>query len=199
MIATLRGKVLATTESGLIVEVGGMGFAVATAPRVRVGNDIGTEVFLYTSLIVREDAFTLFGYLSSTERDLFQLLQTVSGIGPKVSHAILSTLAVADIVRAITIGESKSLEQVSGLGKKGAQRIILELKDKVGNFSSADTKTNAESNSDGLSLAQALAGLGFNPREIDHAIEIVKNSGAISMEERLKIALAALHSGGSRG
>lgn len=199
MIATLRGKVLATTESGLIVEVGGMGFAVATTPRVRVGSDIGTEVFLYTSLIVREDAFTLFGYLSSTERDLFQLLQTVSGIGPKVSHAILSTLAVADIVRAITIGESKSLEQVSGLGKKGAQRIILELKDKVGNFSSSDTKINAESNSDGLSLAQALAGLGFNPREIDHAIEIVKNSGAISMEERLKIALAALHSGGSRG
>lgn len=198
MIATLRGKVLNSTEIGLIVDVGGVGFSINTAPSVRIGQELGSEIFLHTALIVREDAFTLFGYLTSTERDLFQLLQTVSGIGPKVSHAILSTLTVPEIVRAITIGESKSLEQVSGLGKKGAQRIILELKEKVGHFNSGATQVDVVENAEGLSLAQALAGLGFNPREIDHALEIVKNSGAISMQERLKIALAALHGGGPR-
>ncbi len=198
MIATLRGKVLATTDSGLIIDVGGIGFAVNTVPAVKTGSDIGIEIFLHTALIVREDSFTLFGYQSAPERDFFQLLQTVSGIGPKVSHAILSTLSIGDIVRAITAGESKPLEQVSGLGKKGGQRIILELKEKVSSFSSVSSKDVPIKNSDGLSLAQALTGLGFNPREIDYALEVVESSAAKTMEQRLKVALAALQGGGSR-
>ncbi len=199
MIATLRGKVLTATDTGLIIDVGGVGFSINTTPNVRLTNEPGSEVFLHTTLIVREDAFTLFGYQSSAERDLFLLLQTVSGIGPKVSHGILSTLTIAEIVRAITSGQSKSLEQVSGLGKKGAQRIILELKEKVAHFGASAAKDEPEVITDGLSLAQALSGLGFNPREIEHALDIVKNSSAHSMEERLKIALAALHSGAPRG
>ena len=198
MIATLRGRILGSSDQQLIVEVGGVGFAVTTVPNVRLSNEVGREIFLFTALIVREDAFTLFGYQSNGERDLFQLLQTVSGIGPKVSHAILSTLTVSEIVAAITTGDSRTLEQVSGLGKKGAQRIILELKDRVATYGSDSSELASNTNTSDLSLAQALAGLGFNSKEIDHALDIVKNSTAASLEEGLKIALAALHNGGPR-
>ena len=198
MIATLRGKVVGNSESALIVEVGGIGFAITTVPGVRLTAEIGRDIFLHTAMIVREDAWTLFGYQASNERDLFQLLQTVSGIGPKVSHAILSTLSVPEIVRAITAGESKTLEQVSGLGKKGVQRIILELKDRVGGFLAELSDHVAPTTDHDLSLAQALAGLGFSSKEIDHALEIVKSSTANSLEENLKIALVALQNGGPR-
>ena len=90
MIATLRGKVLGNTESAIIVEVGGIGYSVTTVPSVRLGEEVGRELFLHTAMVVREDSWTLFGYQSASERDLFQLLQTVSGIGPKVSHATQS-------------------------------------------------------------------------------------------------------------
>lgn len=198
MIATLRGKVLGNSESALVVDVGGVGYAVTTIPGVRLGTEIGQEIFLHTALVVREDAWTLYGYQSIAERDLFQLLQTVSGIGPKVSHAILSTLSVSEIVRAITSGESRTLEQVSGLGKKGAQRIILDLKDRVSTFSAEVPATDVKPTPHDLSLAQALTGLGFSSKEIEHALAIVKNSSITSLEEGLKIALGALQNGGSR-
>lgn len=198
MIASLRGRILGNADQQLIVEVGGVGFAVTTSPGVRQGNEIGGEIFLFTALIVREDAFTLFGYQTSTERDLFQLLQTVSGIGPKVSHAILSTLTVSEIVAAISVGDNRALEQVSGLGKKGAQRIILELKDRIAGYGSAESVPSVNAAPTDLSLAQALSGLGFTSREIEHALDIVKNSATTSLEEGLKIALAALHNGGPR-
>ncbi len=198
MIATLRGVVVGNSESAIIVEVGGVGYAVTTVPAVRRSAEIGREIFLNTAMVVREDGWTLFGYQSKVERDLFQLLQTVSGIGPKVSHAILSTLAVNEIVQAIISGESKALEQVSGLGKKGAQRIILDLKDRVTPFGAELPSAQSVSKVPELSLAQALAGLGFSSKEIDHALEIVKNSSASSIQDGLKIALAALQSGGPR-
>ena len=199
MIATVRGKVLGSSDNALIVEVGGIGFAVTTVPNVRVGFEVGRDIFLHTAMVVREDAWTLFGYSTSSERDLFQILQTVSGIGPKVSHAILSTLAVAEIVKAITTGDSKTLEQVSGLGKKGAQRIILELKDRVAGLSSEVSATSSPTTERDLSLAQALAGLGFNSKEIDYALSVVKSSSVNSLEENLKMALVALQNGGQRG
>lgn len=198
MIATLRGKILGSGEHSIIVDVSGVGYSVMTNPAVRLGGEIGREIFLHTALVVREDAFTLYGYQSTEERDLFQLLQTVSGIGPKVSHAVLSSLSVAEIVTAISTGQARTLEQVSGLGKKGAQRIILELREKVASLAIQSTREDGATDASGLSLAQALAGLGFSPREIDHALEIVEHSSADSIEERLKVALAALHSGGPR-
>lgn len=198
MIATLRGKILGSGEHSIIVDVSGVGYSVMTNPAVRLGGEIGREIFLHTALVVREDAFTLYGYQSTEERDLFQLLQTVSGIGPKVSHAVLSSLSVAEIVTAISTGQARTLEQVSGLGKKGAQRIILELKEKVASLAIQSTREDGATDASGLSLAQALAGLGFSSREIDHALEIVEHSSADSIEERLKVALAALHSGGPR-
>lgn len=199
MIATLRGKVLSTTISGLVIDVNGVGYAVSCTPAIRSSVNIGTDLFLHTTLVVREDAFTLFGYESSMERDLFELLQTVSGIGPKVAHSILSTLAPDELSSAISSGDSKSLERVSGLGKKGAQRIILELKEKISEYQLTKSVKAAKGSAESLSLAQALTGLGFTAREIDYALDIVKESKVNSIEEGLKIALSALQGGASRG
>ena len=196
MIATLRGKVLAVTEQALVIDVNGVGFSVMVTPTIRLSAEIGSDLFLHTTLLVREDALTLFGYHSIAEREFFLLLQTVSGIGPKVSHAILSSLSLNQLVSAVSSGDTKTLEQVSGLGKKGAQRIILELKEKVAHLAIVDQKTLAPNSPSSLSVAEALAGLGFNAREIDHALEIVQTSYAESIEEKLKIALVALQSGG---
>ena len=196
MIATLRGKVLAVTEQALVIDVNGVGFSVMVTPTIRLSAEIGSDLFLHTTLLVREDALTLFGYHSIAEREFFLLLQTVSGIGPKVSHAILSSLSLNQLVSAVSSGDTKTLEQVSGLGKKGAQRIILELKEKVAHVAIVDQKTLAPNSPSSLSVAEALAGLGFNAREIDHALEIVQTSSAESIEEKLKIALVALQSGG---
>jgi Holliday junction DNA helicase RuvA len=196
MIATLRGKVLAVTEQALVIDVNGVGFSVMVTPTIRLSAEIGSDLFLHTTLLVREDALTLFGYHSIAEREFFLLLQTVSGIGPKVSHAILSSLSLNQLVSAVSSGDTKTLEQVSGLGKKGAQRIILELKEKVAHLAIVDQKTLAPNSPSSLSVAEALAGLGFNAREIDHALEIVQTSSAESIEEKLKIALVALQSGG---
>lgn len=196
MIATLRGKILGIADQSVVIDVNGVGFSVMVTPAVRVSVSIGDDVFLQTALLVREDAFTLFGYQLVAEREIFLLLQTVSGIGPKVSHAILSSLSLNQLIGAISSGDTKTLEKVSGLGKKGAQRIILELKEKVSQLASSDSKIPTVNAPSSLSVAEALAGLGFTAREIDHALEIVQTSAAGSIEEKLKIALAALHSGG---
>ena len=198
MIATLRGKALGFAESTVIVDVNGVGFAVTTTPAVRNTIDIGNDVFLHTSLVVREDSFTLFGYETALERDLFLLLQTVSGIGPKVSHAILSSLSIEEITHSIAAGEAKTLEKVSGLGKKGAQRIILELREKISQFGAPTQKRESTQTPGALSLTEALTGLGFTAKEIDHALEIVQGSQAKSIEEKLKVALTALQGRGSR-
>lgn len=196
MIATLRGKVLGVNEQSLIIDVNGVGFSVMVIPTVRVQTEIGSELFLHTALLVREDAFTLFGYQTIAERETFLLLQTVSGIGPKVSHAILSSLSLNQLISAIGSSDSKSLEKVPGLGKKGAQRIILELKDKVENFVGNEERKQVSNIPAALSVAEALAGLGFNAREIEHALEIVRASSADSVEAKLKVALTALQNGG---
>lgn len=198
MIATLRGKVMGVAEQALIIDVHGVGFSVITIPALRLDLEMGHDILLHTALIVREDSLTLFGYQNIKERELFQLLQTVSGVGPKVSHAVLSSLPLDETIRAITSGDSKALEQVSGLGKKGAQRIILELKEKLSNFGDIPGRTGVSSAPGALSLAQALTGLGFSNREIEYALEVVKDSAATTIEEQLKLALSALNSGGPR-
>ena len=206
IIATLRGKIIATTEQTLVVEVNGVGFSVVVTPAIRLGAIEGSEIFLHTALLVREDSLTLFGYQSISEREFFLLLQTVSGIGPKVSHAVLSALSIPQLIRAISAGESRTLEQVSGLGKKGAQRIILELKDKVDSFRNSpenknrleiDGKSGETSTPNAISVAEALAGLGFGAREIEQALEVVKVSSAQTLEDKLRVALSALQNGGS--
>lgn len=159
---------------------------------------MGAQVQLFTTLVVREDSLTLFGFLSDEARALFELVQTVSGIGPKVALSILGALSPADLSRAIASEDVTSIERVPGIGRKGAQRMILELKGKLSDLSSsasyeghvAPWREN---------LMGALVSLGFSPKDSDSAITAVQarlsSSGqdpsTLSMSDLLKDALAS--------
>ena len=201
MIASIRGEVLAIVDNAVSIDVGGVGISTLVVERTLQTLSIGSKATLHTSLMVREDSLTLFGFEDTQERDLFVLLQTVTGIGPRVAQSILNTLTVSDLRNAIGNESAAALEKVSGLGKKGAARIILELKDKVSgvNQRSVTGDTGWQS-----SISAALSGLGFTGREIDQAIASVSVTALDQpLEEKLRVALLNLQSpqsrGGSRG
>ncbi len=159
---------------------------------------MGAQVQLFTTLVVREDSLTLFGFLSDEARALFELVQTVSGIGPKVALSILGALSPQDLGRAIAAEDLTSLERVPGIGRKGAQRMILELKGKLSELSSTSLYAGPlppwREN-----LMGALTSLGFSPKDSDSAINAVQarlsSSGAdpstLSLSQLLKDALAS--------
>ncbi len=197
MIASIRGEVLAIIDNSVVIDVGGVGISTLVVERTLQTLSIGAKATLHTSLMVREDSLTLFGFEDTQERDLFVLLQTVTGIGPRVAQSILNTLTVSDLRNAIGNESAGALEKVSGLGKKGAARIILELKDKVSGVShrSASGDTAWQS-----SISAALSGLGFTGREIDQAISSVSITALDQpLEEKLRVALLNLQSPQSRG
>ena len=201
MIASIRGEVLAIVDNAVIIDVGGVGISTLVVERTLQTLSIGSKATLHTSLMVREDSLTLFGFEDTQERDLFVLLQTVTGIGPRVAQSILNTLTVSDLRNAIGSESAGALEKVSGLGKKGAARIILELKDKVSGVNQRSVTGDTAWQS---SISAALSGLGFTGREIDQAIASVSVTALDQpLEEKLRVALLNLQSpqnrGGSRG
>ncbi len=201
MIASIRGEVLAIVDNAVIIDVGGVGISTLVVERTLQTLSIGSKATLHTSLMVREDSLTLFGFEDTQERDLFVLLQTVTGIGPRVAQSILNTLTVSDLRIAIGSESAGALEKVSGLGKKGAARIILELKDKVSGVNQRSVTGDTAWQS---SISAALSGLGFTGREIDQAIASVSVTALDQpLEEKLRVALLNLQSpqnrGGSRG
>jgi Holliday junction DNA helicase RuvA len=132
VIASLRGRVAAVTLSAAVVEVGGVGLKVLCTPATLASLRLGAEATLATTLVVREDSLTLFGFSDTEERDMFELVQTASGVGPKVAQALLA-VHDPDSLRVAVAGEDiKALTRVPGIGPKGAQRIVLELKDRIG-------------------------------------------------------------------
>ena len=197
MIASIRGEVLAIIDNSVVIDVGGVGISTLVVERTLQTLSIGAKATLHTSLMVREDSLTLFGFEDTQERDLFVLLQTVTGIGPRVAQSILSTLTVSDLRNAIGNESAAALEKVSGLGKKGAARIILELKDKVSGVNQRITTGDSGWQS---SISAALSGLGFTGREIDQAISSVAVTALDQpLEEKLRVALLNLQSPQSRG
>ena len=210
MIASIRGEVLAIVDNAVIIDVGGVGISTLVVERTLQTLSIGSKATLHTSLMVREDSLTLFGFEDTQERDLFvkacklltvASLQTVTGIGPRVAQSILNTLTVSDLRNAIGNESAAALEKVSGLGKKGAARIILELKDKVSGVNQRSVTGDTAWQS---SISAALSGLGFTGREIDQAIASVSVTALDQpLEEKLRVALLNLQSpqnrGGSRG
>ena len=167
MIAMLTGQVRALTLNSAVIDVNGVGMLVQISPRLGSSLTLGATTTLFTTLIVREDSMNLFGFESISDRKLFELLQTVSGIGPKVAQSALSVLDAPELIRAIATEKTTILEKIPGLGKKGAARIVLELKDKVGEFSDVSDK-NQSLWRDQIELA--LAGLGFTPKEVERAL-----------------------------
>jgi Holliday junction DNA helicase RuvA len=183
MIASLTGTVKSIQSSTVVVEVGGVGMLVQVSPRLSASLTVGLSTSLHTVLLVREDALTLYGFESIADRELFELLQTVSGIGPKVAQSALNTYETPQLISAIFNGDGAILEKISGLGKKGAQRLILELKEKV-----VPTDGVARSSAPAWreKLTQALTGLGFSPKEALDTAEAVALANAQASSEPIE-------------
>ena len=176
MIASVRGKIAAVSLSTAVVEVGGIGIELLCTPNTLATLRTGEEAHLPTSLVVREDSLTLFGFTDTDERTLFELLQTASGVGPKLAQAMLAVLSPDGIRLAIAGEDAKTLTKVPGIGQKGAQRIILELKDRIGaptgTTSAPARATTAAPWRD--QVAEALVGLGYNARDADKAVTAIE-------------------------
>ena len=187
MIATLRGEVSQIEDNALIIEVGGVGLRVFVPAPVRGRLKVGEVILLYTHLVVREDALTLYGFESQSDRELFNMLLGVDGIGPKVALSVLSTLTLDAVQRAVFTEEPDILSRVPGVGKKTSQKIILYLHDRL-KPADALARIAALSDKDSEVLA-ALTSLGYSVIEAQTAIQSLPKDAPDDVEERLRMAL----------
>jgi Holliday junction DNA helicase RuvA len=209
MIASVNGRVAAVSPDGAVVEVGGIGLAVQCTPGTIARLQVGENARLSTSLIVREDSLTLYGFADDDERSLFELLQTANGVGPRLAQAVLAIHPPREVRRAVSMADVKALMQVPGIGKKGAERLILELRDRLG-VTTSDTSFDGPTAA-GLpsvtpvapwkdQLTSALVGFGWSVREADGAIaqlvpvadEQIAANGAVEIAILLRQALQLL-------
>jgi Holliday junction DNA helicase RuvA len=176
VIASVRGRVAAVGPDGAVIEVGGVGLAVSCAPGTLASLRVGTEARLATSLVVREDSLTLYGFADDDARSMFELLQTASGVGPRLAQAVLAVHSPDTVRRAVATGDTATLTRVPGIGRKGAERLVLELRDRIG---------PAGAEAGGLPVAgvawadqvrQALVGLGWTNGQADQAVAAVAES-----------------------
>lgn len=200
MIATLNGKLIIKELNFVVIECGGVGFKcfITQNTHSNIGN-VGDNVFLYTYLSVREDALDLYGFIDSNELEVFKLITSVSGVGSKIGLAILSEFTPDKIMLYIASGDAKSLTAASGVGIKLAQRIILELKDKVGSISVGDSTLdvksigNATVNTSSKEAIEALVSLGYTQSEASLAVSRLDSS--LNTNELIKQALKSLARG----
>jgi Holliday junction DNA helicase RuvA len=177
MIASVAGTVAWVGADTTVIEVGGVGLSVHCTPNTLATLRVGHAARLSTSLIVREDALTLYGFPDDEERELFELLQTVGGVGPRVAQAVLAVHAPYSVRVAIAHGEVGVLTKVPGIGKKGAERIILELRDKVGPVDAAVSVKGVPRQMPWQEqVRQGLVGLGWTATQADQAIGSVASS-----------------------
>jgi Holliday junction DNA helicase RuvA len=188
MIASLHGKLQSLGGDGAIIDVGGIGFQVyMPTSTLSILGAVGEEIQLYTHLYLREDNATLYGFASADELRLFQTLISVSGLGPRLALAMLSAMSVEKLTMAIATGSSDLLTVIPGIGKKVANRLILELKERIGAIGITIPATQlAEENTDVLS---ALVSLGYSVSEASRAVATLPPSSDLSLEEKLKLAL----------
>jgi len=187
MIATLRGEISQIEDAALVIEVGGVGLRVLVPAPLRERLKPGEAIFLYTHLVVREDALTLFGFEAAADRELFSLLLGVDGVGPKVALSVLSTLNLDTVQRAVFSDDSDLLSRVPGVGRKTAQKIVLHLHDRLKPISGLE-RIAALSDADGEVLA-ALTALGYSVVEAQTAIQSLPKDAPQDVEERLRLAL----------
>jgi holliday junction DNA helicase RuvA len=187
MIATLRGEVSQIEDNAIIIEVGGVGLRVFVPAPLRGRLKAGEATLLYTHLIVRQDALTLYGFEAQPDRELFNMLLGVDGVGPKVALSVLSTLTLDAVQRAVFTEEPEILSRVPGVGKKTSQKIVLYLHDKL-KPTDALAKIAALSDKDSEVLA-ALTALGYSVIEAQTAIQSLPKDAPDDVEERLRLAL----------
>jgi len=203
VIASVYGRVVALTPGTAVVEVGGVGMEVHCAPATLASLRIGVEVALPTALVVREDSLTLFGFADEDERYVFQLLQTASGVGPRLAQAMLAVHRPDELRRAVSTDDLAALTLVPGIGRKGAQRIVLELKERIG------APTGASAGRAGRAVTASapwrdqvhsgLVGLGWSAREAEAAVDAVAplaheqhDAGGTDVPALLRAALRSL-------
>jgi holliday junction DNA helicase RuvA len=187
MIATLRGEISQIEDTALIVEVGGVGMRVFVPAPARTKAKAGEMIFMFTHLVVREDALILYGFESQADRDLFNILLGVDGVGPKVALSVLSTMTLDAIQRAVFAEEPDVLSRVPGVGKKTAQKMALHLKDKL-KPGDGLSKLATISDTDSEVLA-ALTSLGYSVVEAQAAIQSIPKDSPDDTEVRLRLAL----------
>jgi holliday junction DNA helicase RuvA len=186
MIARLRGRPAGRTPDGLVLDVNGVGYLVAATPPVLRRATPGTEVTVETYLHVREDALQLYGFADADERELFVHLLTVSGIGPKVALAVVSGSPAPELRRAIALGDHARFQAIPGIGKKTAERIVLELKEKIG--TAAEPALSTVGDAPGHIVARdALVELGYTVVDAERALAEVDPD--LPAEERVRLAL----------
>jgi len=188
MIASLHGKLESLGGDWAVINVNGVGFQVymPTSTLSTLGT-IGKEVHLYTHLVLREDSITLYGFSTTEELELFQILIGVSGLGPRLALAVLSAMSVEQASMAIATGSVDLLTVIPGIGKKMAARMVLELKDKIGaGLIAAPAAQLAQENTD---VITALTSLGYSVSEASRAVATLPPSSDLSLEEKVKLAL----------
>jgi Holliday junction DNA helicase RuvA len=203
VIASVSGTVQAVRLDAAVVEVGGIGMLVQATPATLAGLRVGLPGTLHTSLVVREDSLTLYGFADAEEREVFEVLQTVSGVGPRLALAMLAVHTPDGLRRAVADEDFNALQRVPGIGRKGAQRIVLELGDRLGSPTPAAGLPVALPSGDHRDqVVEALVGLGWQAKTAQDAVSTVLDGstepvGAAEVAGLLRAALRTL--GGARG
>ncbi len=188
MISTVNGIVLEIRPDALVIALGGVGLLVMASPDVIATAKLGDPIALHTSLVVREESLTLFGFASSDSRELFELIQGVSGFGPRLAFTILSFLTADQLRVAIATGDVARLTKTPGVGAKGASRLILELKDRIGHTAGVHSRSAEWEHQ----VEQALVGLGWSAKDAANVVTTLKSeytAGESTVPEMLKQAL----------
>jgi holliday junction DNA helicase RuvA len=186
MIASVRGVVAALGPDGAVIEVGGVGLTVSCSPATLARLRVGESARLATSLVVREDSLTLFGFVDDDERALFELLQTANGVGPKLAQTMLAVHSPRELRRAIATSDYAALTTVPGIGRKGAERIVIELRDRIGAIDGGESSSSGGAVAPVApwrdQLVHALASLGFSGKEAADAVDVVAAEAAQTVE-----------------
>jgi Holliday junction DNA helicase RuvA len=195
MIAHLTGKIISKKPTQILVEVYGIGYliniSINTFDKI---DELGSQISLHTFLSVKEDSLTLYGFYSLTEKELFEILIGVNGVGPKLAIGILSGITAEEFKEAISNGNIPRLVAVPGVGKKTAERMIIELRDKIAQVTSSDSLVSSKSYSVKNDAIAALIGLGYNQKTADSVTRaLLDENSMISLEELIKESLKKLN------
>jgi len=193
MITHLKGKLVEKNPTYIVVEAAGIGYLLHISLNTYSSLPDSESLFVYTHLSVKEDSHTLFGFIDKTEREIFRLLISVSGVGPSIARTMLSSMSTDEIQQAIASGNVSVIQSVKGIGVKTAQRVLIDLRDKISKTYVGDEVSVTESNTNKIEALSALEVLGFNKKQSEKVIDkILMEDKALSVAELIKRALKNL-------
>lgn len=193
MITHVKGKLIEKNPTYAVVEVNGIGYLLHISLNTFSELPETNDVILYTHLHIKEDAHTLFGFINKVEREIFRLLLSVSGVGPSTARTMLSSMTTSEIQQAIASGNVKAIQSVKGIGAKTAQRVLIDLRDKIDTDFMVDEVLLASNNTNKNEALKALEVLGFSKKQCERVIEkILKTDTSLNVEELIKRALKNL-------